>query len=161
MDSPIFPVLIAVASFFAGLLLGWGLTRGRISAANAVPSQPEVETELVLAQARCRSLEEDCQHAVASDDRSMQALQSMTARLEELDDENAALKRQFDLASSSLEAFKASPIEPTEEITQLPVLETEVLALQTLAKNIQLEFQLLAELQRNFTLTTTTVQEFS
>ncbi|MEO7159056.1 MAG: hypothetical protein ABIX00_00835, partial [Polaromonas sp.] len=63
--------------------------------------------------------------------------------------------------SASLQDQKARPAAFAAQATQLPVLETEVIVLQTLAKTIQQEFQLLAELQRNFTLTSTTVQDFS
>ncbi|MEO5658723.1 MAG: hypothetical protein ABIQ90_02850, partial [Polaromonas sp.] len=109
MDSQIFPVLMAAASFLTGLLLCWLVMRGRTSAAAALPVQLEVQSELVRAQARCRSLEEDCQRAAASDDRNRQALQSMAARLAELEHDNAALQHQITLTSLTLEAFKASP----------------------------------------------------
>ena len=108
------------------------------------------------------------QHALlqrsASDAESAESLQRASARLVALEDENTVLKHDVASISASLQEQKARPATLPAQVTQatqLPVLEEEVIVLQTLAKTIQLEFQLLAELQRTFTLTSTTVQEFS
>ncbi len=175
MDSQSLPVLTAAASFVTGVLLCWLVMRGRISAA-AAQAKPEVQTELTLAkeergrtlEARLLTLQDQekaSQQALllmsASDAENTESLKSVFARLVELEDENAALKRDVAPISSTPQAPNERPATLDAEVTQLPVLEAEVLALQRLAKTIQLEFQLLAELQRNFTLTSTTIQEFS
>ena len=50
---------------------------------------------------------------------------------------------------------------PTVQATQLPVLETEVIVLQSLAKTIQKDFQVLLEVQRNFTAASSALQDVS
>ena len=97
----------------------------------------------------------------ASNAATAESLKLASARLDELTHENAVLKHDAAAVAAYLEDQKQHPAAPATGPTQLPVLEKEVVALQTLAKTIQQEFQLLAELQRTFTLTSTTVQDFS
>ena len=61
---------------------------------------------------------------------------------------------------SALQAQLAA-LSPPAQATQLPVLEEQVVALQNLEKTIKKEFQLLAEMQRNVTLTAATRHEFN
>jgi colicin import membrane protein len=188
MDSQSLPVLIAVASLVTGVLLCWLVMRGRVSAA-AAQRKTNVQAELALAQAHSCTREEEHQRAVADyealnrqasqwrealdlarqeqtqlAERASQ-LPTLEARLLALEDENTALKHDIASMSTSLQEQKTRPAAqpaqpaPVTQATQLPVLEEEVIALQTLAKTIQQEFQLMAELQRIFTLTSTTIQE--
>ncbi|MDB5928356.1 MAG: tolA protein [Polaromonas sp.] len=95
-----------------------------------------------------------------------EALKLAAGRLAELQLENAALKEDAATVAALLAEQKEAPpaITPASAPTgptQLPVLEREVVALQSLAKTIQQEFELFAEMQRTFTLTSTTVQDFS
>ncbi|CAN5151629.1 hypothetical protein BH10PSE16_BH10PSE16_28810 [soil metagenome] len=81
---------------------------------------------------------------------------ALEARVQALEQENAMLKR-------AAAAAPASPRPATQpaQATQLPMLEKQVIELQTLEKAIQKEFKLLAELQRNVTLTSATIKEFN
>jgi colicin import membrane protein len=187
MDSQSLPVLIAVASLVTGVLLCWLVMRGRVSAA-AAQRKTNVQAELALAQAHSCTREEEHQRAVADYEalnrqasqwrealdlarqeqtklaEQTSQLPILEARLLALEDENTALKHDVASMSTSLQEQKMRPAAqpaPVTQATQLPVLEEEVIALQTLAKTIQQEFQLMAELQRIFTLTSTTIQEFS
>jgi colicin import membrane protein len=187
MDSQSLPVLIAVASLVTGILLCWLVMRGRVSAA-AAQRKTNVQAELALAQAHSCTREEEHQRAVADYEalnrqasqwrealdlarqeqtklaEQTSQLPILEARLLALEDENTALKHDVASMSTSLQEQKMRPAAqpaPVTQATQLPVLEEEVIALQTLAKTIQQEFQLMAELQRIFTLTSTTIQEFS
>jgi DNA repair exonuclease SbcCD ATPase subunit len=185
MDSQSLPVLIAVASLVTGILLCWLVMRGHVSAA-AAQGKTNVQAELALAQAHSRTREEEHQRAVADYEalnrqasqwrealdlarqeqtklaEQTSQLPILEARLLALEDENTALKHDVASMSTSLQEQKMRPAAqpaPVTQATQLPVLEEEVIALQTLAKTIQQEFQLMAELQRIFTLTSTTIQE--
>jgi len=84
--------------------------------------------------------------AQGQNNENAQALERAQARVQALEQENAALKRSAGAPAQS---------------TQLPVLEEQVLALQNLEKSIKKEFELLAELQRNVTLTAATRHEFN
>lgn len=111
--------------------------------------------ELKLQAAKLREALEQAQKApqaplAASNEPVLQA------RIQALEQENATLKR-------TAAAAPASPRPATQpaQATQLPMLEKQVIELQTLEKAIQKEFKLLAELQRNVTLTSATVKEFN
>lgn len=156
--------------------------------AAAALAKSEAQAELAKAKEHVRSLEKNQQLAAANyQELKLQAAKSrealdlakkertqlaeraaqaptLEARLVALEDENTALKHDVASMSTSLQEQKTRPAAqpaPVTQATQLPVLEEEVIALQTLAKTIQQEFQLMAELQRIFTLTSTTIQEFS
>jgi chromosome segregation ATPase len=89
--------------------------------------------------------------------------QLVAAEYQELKVQAAKLREALALASKQPAAAPAAaPRSPAPvQATQLPVLEEQIIALQSLEKTIKKEFQLLAELQRNVTLTTTTRHEFN
>ena len=86
---------------------------------------------------------------------------ALEARVQALEQENAALKRNAATMTASLQDQKSRPATLPLQATQLPVLEKQVIELQNIEKAIQKEFKLLAELQRNVTLTSATIQEFN
>lgn len=86
---------------------------------------------------------------------------ALEARVQALEQENATLKRNAATTAASLQDPKARPAAQPAQATQLPALEKQVIELQTLEKAIQKEFKLLAELQRNVTLTSATIKEFN
>lgn len=87
--------------------------------------------------------------------------ESAQARVLSLEQENATLKRNAAALQASAQAPKTQAAAAPAQATQLPVLEEQVVALQNLEKAIKKEFQLLAELQRNVTLTAATRHEFN
>ena len=97
---------------------------------------------------------------------SAESLMRVQARVAALEQENALLRRTAAAlpapAQALAQASRAQPATaPAQAATQLPVLEAQVMALQDLEKVIKKEFQLLAELQRNVTLTSATRHEFN
>lgn len=91
---------------------------------------------------------------------SVEALKRIQARVLTLEQENATLKRSPAALAAPAQAARTAA-GPTLQATQLPALEEQVLGLQNLEKAIKKEFQLLAELQRNVTLTAATRHEFN
>ncbi|MGV8804635.1 MAG: hypothetical protein ACWA6Y_06710 [Polaromonas sp.] len=207
MDTQFFSLMVAAASFFAGLVLGWLLIRGRLGAAERARSA--VQVELAKAQESARALNAERQQTlercanltqqadesrlaleVAQHERkqlaqqaarastleasllalqtqekasaqqlqqastrqadSAEALNMATRQLTEADGENLTLKQQLAELSATLDELKARPA-PTPVLapTQLPVLETEVIALQDLAKSIEEEFLRIADAHRH------------
>lgn len=120
-----------------------------------------LEARLVTLQDQEKANRQALLRKSASDTENAESLKLISARLVALENENTALKRNAAEILATTHALNQCPATREAKTPQLPALEAEVLALQTLAKTIQQEFELLAELQRNFTLTSTTVQGFS
>ena len=122
-----------------------------------------LEAKLLALQDQEKASQQELQTLSASDAESVEALKRVSARLAELEDEDAALK--LELAAAYAPPAAETPIEapaaPIEQATQLPALETEVVALQSLAKTIQEEFLALLEVQRNFTAASSALQDVS
>jgi len=112
---------------------------------------PELEARLMALQNK----EQLNQQAAQRHEKSTELLVLSKSRVAMLEHENAVLQRS---AASLL--VPALPTPNAKSATQLPVLEEQVVALQNLEKAIKKEFQLLAELQRNVTLTSATRHEF-
>ena len=106
-----------------------------------------LEAKLLALQEQEKASQQELKLLSTSDAESVESLKRVSARLAELEDEDAALERDFAAAPSS--------------VTQLPVLETEVMALQSLAKTIHEEFLVLREVQRNFTAASSALQDVS
>lgn len=124
-------------------------------AAQQAAQIPALEARLVALQNKDQLNQQTALRGVQGHQESAESLTRSQARVAVLEQENALLKRNA--ATSSASAAQA-PL--TKSATQLPVLEEQVVALQSLEKAIKKEFQLLAELQRNVTLTTATRHEF-
>ena len=120
-----------------------------------------LEAKLLTLQEQEKASQQEFLRLSASDADNTQSLKLVAARLVEAEDENAALKRDVAAISSKREEPNARPATPEAEVTQLPVLETEVLALQSLAKTIQQEFLVLLDVQRNFTAASSALQDVS
>lgn len=121
--------------------------------ADAAKAQSAAQAEQAQARDYFQSLEKN-QQLVADKAQALQReADTLRGALAKAEQENAALKRSSGAAAPAA----AAPAQPT----QLPVLEEQVLALQNLEKSIKKEFQLLAELQRNVTLTAATRHEFN
>ena len=88
----------------------------------------------------------------------IESLKLVSARLAEF--ENAALAHDYAVPAPS-EGPSESVARPDACVTQLPVLETEVRSLQSLAKTVQQEFLVLLEVQRNFTAASSALQDVS
>ena len=106
-----------------------------------------LEDELLALQAREQTSQRELRMLSTSDAESVEALKRVSARLAEIEDEDAALKRAL--------------ADNLDQATRLPVLESEVLALQNLAKTIQDDFSALLEAQRNFTAASSALQDVS
>ncbi len=120
-----------------------------------------LEAGLLTLQDQAKAGQQEFLRVSASDAEHTQSLKLVAARLAEAEDENAALRRNLSEIFATLEDQNARPATPEAHVTQLPVLETEVLALQRLAKTIQQEFLVLAEVQRNFTAASSALQDVS
>ena len=112
---------------------------------------PELEARLAALQDKEHLNQQAAQRGAQSHEKSAELLVLSKSRVAMLEHENAVLKRS---------AAVLVPASQTHSSTQLPVLEEQVVALQNLEKTIKKEFQLLAELQRNVTLTSATRHEF-
>lgn len=106
-----------------------------------------LEAELTTLRELEKASRQELRMLSTSDAESVEALKRVSARLAEIEDEDAALKRA--LANN------------LDQATRLPVLESEVLALQNLAKTIQDDFSALLEAQRNFTAASSALQDVS
>ena len=120
-----------------------------------------LEAKLLALQEQEKASQQELQLLSPSDAESVQSLKRVSARLAELEDEDAALKRDLKATPAASEDPSERPATPAAQVTQLPVLETEVLALQSLAKTIQQEFLVLLEGQRNFTAASSALQDVS
>ena len=72
-----------------------------------------------------------------------------------------ALQLETDGLRDALAQARKAQVPAVQRASGLPVLEEQVAALQNLGETIKKEFQLLAELQRNVTLTLATRHEFN
>ncbi|MDB5886715.1 MAG: tolA protein [Polaromonas sp.] len=108
--------------------------------AEAALARSQAMAEQAQARDYFRSLEKNQQIAAAS--------------AKELQLETAGLRKALELA-------RQEQAQAVQRASELPVLEEQVIALQNLEKSIKKEFQLLAELQRNVTLTAATRIEFN
>ncbi|MDB5744678.1 MAG: tolA protein [Polaromonas sp.] len=123
---------------------------------------PALEARVASLQANEKASQQALLRRATDDAENAEALKRTADRLAALEEENTALKHAAASVAALLEEQQHEKTNTTTPaLTQLPVLEERVAALQTLAKAIQQEFQLFAELQRTFTLTSTTVQDFS
>ena len=122
----------------------------------------KLEAQLLALQAQEKASQHALQRLSASDADSRQALQRATEQLAQVQAENATLKHSLADVRATLEALNArAAIKPEMQASQLPVLEAEVLELQSLAKTIQQEFVVLQEVQRNFTAASSALQDVS
>ena len=223
MDFQYFSLLIAAVGLVTGIALCWLALRGRIAAAAAQArsaARSVMQAELLTAQNRVRSLDEECLVAVenfdklklqatqwrealdqarvekgqlaeraaqveilegkllalqelekasqqelqllsTSDAASVEALRRVSAQLAQLEDEDAALAHKLAKVPVAAQDPGKESATLTAQATQLPVLETEVIALQDLAKTIRQEFQALLEVQHNFTAASSALQDVS
>lgn len=113
---------------------------------------PALEARLVALQNKDQLNQDKPLRPSQGHEKSAELLVLSQSRVAMLEHENAVLKRSG--------AAVLVPASQTHSSTQLPVLEEQVVALQSLEKAIKKEFQLLAEMQRNVTLTSTTRHEF-
>ena len=128
-------------------------------AAQQAAQVPALEARLAALQRRDASAQQATLSSANSQAEGVEALKRANARLLALEQENAALRHSAEAAAA--QAARPATAPATVQATQLPVLEEQVLALQNLEKAIKKEFQLLAELQRNVTLTAATRHEFN
>ena len=138
----------------------------QLAAANAQALQLEADTlRGALDQARQEQAQAARLAALQGAQSHAESAESLTraqARAAALEQENALLKRTAATLPAPAQPPRAQPAAmPAQAATQLPVLEAQVMALQDLEKAIKKEFQLLAELQRNVTLTSATRHEFN
>ena len=121
-----------------------------------------LEARLLTLQAQEKASQQELQRVTASDTDNTQSLKLVSDRLVEVEGENATLKRNLADISATLEDINRRPaITPEMQESQLPILEIEVLELQSLAKTIQQEFLVLQEVQRNFTAASSALQDVS
>lgn len=121
-----------------------------------------LEAQLLALQAQEKASQQELKRALASNTDHLQSLRRESDRLAATEGENATLKRNLADISATLEDLNRRPaITPEEQATQLPILEIEVLELQSLAKTIQQEFLVLQEVQRNFTAASSALQDVS
>lgn len=121
-----------------------------------------LEAQLLALQAQEKASQQELKRALASNTDHLQSLTRESDRLAVTEGENATLKRNLADISATLEDLNRRPaITPEEQATQLPILEIEVLELQSLAKTIQQEFLVLQEVQRNFTAASSALQDVS
>lgn len=117
---------------------------------------PALEARLVALQNKEQTIQQAALSGAQGHQENAELLKRAQARVAALEQENVMLKR-----SAIAQPAPSSPPPPaTAPATQLPVLEEQVVALQNLEKAIKKEFQLLAEVQRNVTLTSATRHEF-
>ena len=121
-----------------------------------------LEARLLALQAQEKTSQQDLQRLSASDADSSQSLKRVSDRLAQAEAKNATLKHSLADLSATLEALNArAAIKPEMQASQLPVLEAEVIELQSLARTIQQEFVVLQEVQRNFTAASSALQDVS
>ena len=125
-------------------------------AAQQAAQIPALETRLAALQNKEQLNQQAALRGAQGHEESAESLKRAQAQVVALEQENAMLKRN----SATLSASSSQAPPATQSVTQLPVLEKQVIALQDLEKAIKKEFQLLAELQRNVTLTSATRHEF-
>ncbi|MEC5212362.1 chromosome segregation ATPase [Polaromonas sp. CG_9.5] len=122
----------------------------------------KLEAELLALQTQEKASQLTLQRLKTNDADSNQSLKRASEQLAQVEGENATLKRSLADVSATLEALNARPaIKPEMQASQLPVLEAEVLELQSLAKTIKQEFLVLQEVQRNFTAASSALQDVS
>lgn len=135
--------------------------KDQAQAAQQAAQIPALEARLVALQNKEQANQQAALRGVQGNEESAESLKRAQARVAALEQENAMLKRTAAaLPIASSQAFQAQPATTGPQDTQLPVLEKQVVALQDLEKAIKKEFLLLAELQRNVTLTSATRHEF-
>ena len=129
--------------------------------AERVAQVDALEAKLLALQEQEKASQQELQVLSTSDAESVEALKRVSARLARLEDEDAALERDLKAPRAAPEGPSERLAAPAAQATQLPVLETEVIALQGLAKTIQEEFLVLLEVQRNFTTASSAFQDVS
>ena len=137
-----------------------GLRAALDQAARQAAQIPALQAQLAVLQNKEQLNQQAALRGAQGHEESAESLKRAQARVAALEQENAMLKRNAAAFSASSSAPQARPAAVSAQATQLPVLEEQVVALQDLEKAIKKEFQLLAELQRNVTLTSATRHEF-
>ena len=120
-----------------------------------------LEAKLVALQEQEKASQQELLLLSTSDAESVEALKRVSARLAQLEDEDAAHAGGIATVPVATQEPGKESAAPAGQATQLPVLETEVIALQSLAKTIGEEFQVLLEVQRNFTAASSALQDVS
>ena len=120
-----------------------------------------LKAELLACQERETAGQQALQRQSASDAKSAQSLKQVFIRIGEASHENAALKNDLAAMAARLEDSTASSAAPLAHVTELPLVEIQVVELQSLAKSIQQEFLVLAEVQRSFTAASSALQDVS
>ena len=126
-------------------------------AAQQAAQVPALQARLAALEGQDKSNQQAALRGADGQAESTESLKRAQARVLALEQENATLKR----SAAALSASAAQAPKTPAQATQLPVLEEQVVALQNLEKAIKKEFELLAELQRNVTLTAATRHEFN
>ena len=117
-----------------------------------------LKAELMACEERETASQQSLQRQSASDAESVQTLKQVLIRVDEADEGNAALRNDLVAIAAKLEDATAAP---AAHVTELPLVEIQVVELQSLAKSIQQEFLVLAEVQRNFTAASSALQDVS
>ena len=120
-----------------------------------------LEGKLIALQEREKESQQELQLLSTSDAESVEALKRVSAQLAQLEDEDSAQARNRDKVPVVAQDPGKQSATANAQASQLPVLETEVIALQDLAKKIRQEFQVLLEVQRNFTAASSALQDVS
>lgn len=122
-----------------------------------------LEASLLALQTQENASAQQLQQATTSHADSAEALKMATHQLAEADSEHLALKQQLAELNATLDELKARPAPkpaPVFAPTQLPVLETEVIALRDLAKTIEEEFLRIADAHRHHAAAAAALAEF-
>ena len=121
-----------------------------------------LEAQLLTLQAQEQASQQALQRATTSDTDNAQSLKLVSDRLVEVEAQNETLKHNLADISATLEDLnRRTATQPDMQESQLPILEIEVLELQSLAKTIQQEFVVLQDVQRNFTAASSALQDVS
>ena len=120
-----------------------------------------IKAELLACQEHESASQEALQRQSASDAKSAQSLKQIFIRVGEASHENAALKINLAGMAARLKDSTAARAASLAHVTELPLVEIQVVELQNLAKSIQQEFLVLAEVQRNFTAASSALQDVS
>lgn len=120
-----------------------------------------MKAELLVCKERETASQQVVQRQAASDAESAQTLKQVLIRVKEADEENAALRNDLAAMTARLEDSTAAKATPAAHVTELPLVEIQVVELQSLAKSIQQEFLVLADVQRNFTAASAALQDVS
>ena len=133
----------------------------RVQLAEQASQMTVLKADLLASQERETASQQALQHQSASDAESTQTLKQVLIRVSKADKENAVLRNNLAAMAARLEDATAANAAPAAHVTELPLVEIQVVELQSLAKSIQQEFLVLAEVQRNFTAASSALQDVS